>query len=306
MNPHDASRKLLSQINVTREDIARAKHFIVAAIGSAATETGTPDLAEQWLQREGAAVPTGIIVNIEEPGADDALTRLSRGYSLRLGFYQAIWELVAACEVLPGAPARWEANAGWRDSHYSAGLEINSINCLFPSAIKRPPLVSAPATDPDVFLQGADCVTLHPGVREAITQSLACFRRGLYLPAIVMLAAGAEAEWIECGTAVAAKLGDTRLRELIERPRTSFAEKVMGIKRTLESATSKDLLRAAGTNPARVSDSELWTTTLRERRNAVHWGKAQSFIAQHSDAASLLLSAALHLGTLEAIRKACS
>ncbi|MBI2871139.1 MAG: hypothetical protein HYY14_05445 [Candidatus Omnitrophica bacterium] len=298
MSPDEASERLLSRSIVAREDIARAKGFIVAA-----TETSTDALTEQWLRAEMGAVPTH--VDIQAAGADDTLTLLARAYSLRLGFYQAVWELVAACEVLPGAPANWQASATWRDPHGAGGLQLGSVNCLFPAAIRRPPLAPAPSTDPDVFLQGADCVSLHQGVHEAITQSLACFRRGLYLPAIVMLAAGTEAEWSECGTAVATKLGNNKLQTLLGDPFASLSRKVTEIRRTLEGSTGKDLLKAAGTNLARVTDAEVWTTTLRERRNAVHWGKAQSFIAQHSDAASLLLAAPLHLGTLETVRGAC-
>src|SRR5262249_19740495 len=49
----------------------------------------------------------------------------------------------------------------------------------------------------------------------------------------------------------------------------------------------------------------LLPTTLRDRRNALHWGKAKSFIADHSETATLLMAAPLHLGTLETIRAAC-
>lgn len=167
-------------------------------------------------------------------------------------------------------------------------------------------MAGAPPTDPDLFLQGEDCVALHPGIREAISQSLGCFRRGLYLPAIVMLAAGAEATWIECGTGVAVKLGNTKLQAVVADPFVSLSRKITELRKARESPTGRNLLKAAGSNLAKVTDAEIWTTTLRERRNAVHWAKAQSFIAQHSDASSLLLAAPLHLSTLEAIRRACA
>ncbi len=128
MSPDEASKRLLSRIMVAREDIARAKGFIVAA-----TETSTDALAEQWLRAETGTVPT--LVDIQAAGADDTLALLARAYSLRLGFYQAVWELVAACEVLPGAPAGWQASATWQDAHGAGGLQLGSVNCLFPAAI---------------------------------------------------------------------------------------------------------------------------------------------------------------------------
>ncbi len=298
MSPNEASDTIVSRIIVTRDNIARAKVFILAA-----KESRTDALAEQWLQAEVGAIPKE--VETHSAAADDTLSLLARAYSLRLAFYQAIWELVCACEFFPSSTNNWQPSVTWRNPHGTGGLQLGTVNCIFPTTIQRPPLPAEPSTDPDVFLQGADCVSLHQGIREAISQSLGCFRRGLYLPAIVMLAAGAEATWIECGTAVAVKLVNKKLSTVVEDPFASLSRKVTEIKTALESPNAKGLLKAARTNLAKVTDAEVWTTTLRERRNAVHWGKAQSFIAQHSDASSLLLAAPLHLGTLEAVRRAC-
>ena len=44
---------------------------------------------------------------------------------------------------------------------------------------------------------------------------------------------------------------------------------------------------------------------LRERRNALHWGKAKSYIADHAETGTLLMPATQHLKTLEAIRASC-
>jgi len=295
MTRDEASSELTSAVAVTREDIARAKAFILASNG-----TETHDLAEEWLLPQVGRVPNE--VDIHSAGAEDALAHLARAYSLRLAFYQAVWELVVACELLPAGGASWKPGVSAHEPWGSGGLELDTITCVYPSVIRRPPLRPSPSTDPDVFLEGAQCVVNHPGIREAVSQSLGCFRRGLYLPAIVMLAAGAEAAWIECGTAIAVKLLDERLREVMNDSVAGFGRKVAEVRKTLERAAGKELLKLAGASLAKVADAALWTTTLRERRNAVHWGKMESFIAQHSDAASLILAAPLHFGTLQAVQ----
>jgi hypothetical protein len=299
MTREEASKQLISAVIVTREDIARAKQLIVTA-----SETDTDGLAEEWLTGQVGDVPKQI--DLHAATIDDNVGLLARAYSLRLAYYQAVWELVPACELLPSGTESWRPSVDAHDPSGTGGLQLDSISCVFPHFIQRPPLRSNPQTDPDVFLQGAQSAALHDGIREAVGQSLACFRRGLHLPAIVMLAAGAEAAWIQCGSAVAAKLGNRKLGDVIQDPFASISRKVAEVRRSLEGPASKDLLKAAGTSLARVTDAELWTTTLRERRNAVHWGKMQSFIAQHSDASSLLLAAPLHLGTLEAVRIAAA
>jgi hypothetical protein len=73
----------------------------------------------------------------------------------------------------------------------------------------------------------------------------------------------------------------------------------------LEHKNAKPLLAKAGLSVHQVNDAEIWTTALRDRRNALHWGKAKSFVADHAETGTLLMAAPQHLGTLEAIRAVC-
>ncbi len=207
--------------------------------------------------------------------------------------------------VLPGPPTSWEASLASRTSHYGSAIPLKKVRCSFPQTVERTPFSSGPPTDPDIFLDGTGCSTLHPGIPEAIKQALECFRRGLYMPATAMLAAAAEAAWTECGAAVAMKLASTKLDGIINDQLASISKKVMEIQKALEQPDGKVLLKAAGVTIPKVNDAEVWTTALRDRRNALHWGKAKSFVADHSETGTLLMAAPLHLGTLESIRTAC-
>jgi hypothetical protein len=184
-------------------------------------------------------------------------------------------------------------------------MDLDRIKCLYPVEIHKPPLTGELALDLDIFLKGLDCTNLHDGIPEAIEQSLICFRRGLYLPAIAMLTAGAEATWHECGTAVATKLANQKLQTIMNDQYASLSKKVAELSKILRGSAGKPLLKAASLNVHQITDAELWTITLRDKRNALHWTKAKSFMAQHSDTASLLLGAPIHLGALEALRKSC-
>ena len=122
------------------------------------------------------------------------------------------------------------------------------------------------------------------------------------MPATAMLAAAAEATWIECGIAVANQLSNTKLAATVSDPYVSISKKIAEIQKTLQSQDGKTLLKRAGCTPADADNVEIWTSNLRERRNALHWGKAKSFVADHSETASLMMGAPLYIGTLEAIR----
>jgi hypothetical protein len=298
MKTDEASRLLRETVQVTREDIARAKAWLVQTKGG-----DTRQLVEEWLTPQQAVVPMNASVDLNADDSAEQIAKYAHAFSLRLAFYQAQWELIAAGELFHrGSFDGWEASLHYRLHGYSAGLDTKGIGCPFPNSVIRPPLTTKPPTDPDILLRGMDCKSLHDGILEAIEQALLCFRRGLYMPATAMLAAAAEATWIECGIAVARQLSNAKLNATVSDPYASISKKVAEIQKTLQSPDGKALLKKAGRSPADVDNAEIWTTNLRERRNALHWGKAKSFVADHSETASLIMGAPLHIGTLEAIR----
>lgn len=298
MGETEATRLLVEAVSVTREDIARAKSFLLKAGGG-----DTDDIADRFMRDQDLGVPRKI--DGTNPNCADELVIAGRAMSVRLAVYQAVWELIVAGELIPsGEPKKWEPTIDYKERGYGGGLRPK-VGCTYPSIVERPPLPSDLSTDTDIFLQGLGCPNLHAGIREAITQALACFRRALYMPATAMLAAATEATWTECGMAVAKKLANTKMETMMVDSYVGIGKKVLETRKALEHASAKTLLTAAGQTIAKVNDAEAWTTILRDKRNALHWGKAKSFVVVHSDTANLLMAAPLHLGTLEAIRAAC-
>jgi hypothetical protein len=299
VSPDDAGKYVIARVAVTRGDIARAKSWLSRTTGS--TVSG---MADQWLRDQNIADIRQ--VNTDSDDCRDTLVNGARMYSIRLAFYQAVWELIAAGVVVPtDPPSRWQPYLEYRTPHGAGGIPVSSISCPHPETIEGLPYRPPEPADPDIFLQGIDCKNLHSGIVEAIEQALACFRRGLYMPATVMLAAAAEATWTECGMAVAKNLSDAKLSATMRDPYSGIAKIVSDARRALEHKNAKPLLQKAAVSIHNLTDAEVWTTTLRERRNALHWGKAKSFIADHAETGTLLMAAPQHLKTLEAIRASC-
>lgn len=298
MSEIEAEKLLAGAVAVLREDVARAKTFLLQANGGS-----TDELAGRFLSGQGLAVPRAIDGTVEN--LPEVLTNAGRAVGVRMALFQAAWELVAAGELIPaGPPARWDASFDYKQHRHAGGLRPK-VGCSYPSLLERMPLTGEPSTDVDIFLRGGACESLHDGIKEAIEQSLGCYRRGLYMPATVMLAAAAEATWVECGKAVAKELGNAKLGSVVSDPMSGIAKVVTETRKALEHGDAKDLLKAGGQHISRVGEAEVWTNALRERRNALHWGKGGSFLADHSETGTLLMAAPLCLGTLEAIRKAC-
>lgn len=300
MSPDEIPKFIRSKLLVLREDMARAKAYLIK-LPSGRAES----LAGTWLKEQG----------FEQPGQinarDDAqIEQLIRAYSLRKAFYQALFELVASGDMIITEPlSKFEPTLGFDEGgqfvRTTWEAQKQDMGFAEPHAFQKISLPDDMPTDPDIFLDGIDCKSLHSGIREAVEQGLTCFRRGLYMPATAMLAAATEATWSECGTAVAKNLNDQKLDNLFSDPYSSISRKVSELSKGLDQPNAKALLKSAGQSIAKVREAEVWTGVLRDRRNALHWAKAKSFIADHSETATLLIAAPLHIGTLEAIRLQC-
>ena len=295
----DFPKLVKDAVSVRREDIALAKQFILKD-----GYFGTDGILSRWFTPLKFQTPDWIVA--PSPELQDTICSIARGYSLRLALYQAIWELIASGEVAPLAVAKvWVPEIGYQIHNMRSKMQIESVKTYYVPEILRLPRAEGIATDTDIFLQGIDCTTLDPGIREAIDQALSCFRKGLYMPATAMLAAGVEGTWTECGLAVAKNLSNTKLEALVTEQLTGIGKIVLETRKALEDGNAKSLLKAAGQSVSKVLEAESWTTVLRDRRNALHWGKQKSFVADHSGTAALLMATPIHLGTLEAIRTAC-
>lgn len=298
MSPEQAGTHITSQILVTRENVARAKSWIVRHQG-----TNVSGMSDEWLRQQN--IDEVRSVNTDSANCPEILTNIARSYSIRLAFYHAIWELInAGLIVATELHGRWEPSLEYSTPHYRGGIQMPTVGFPHPSKIVRLTSAIEPA-DTDIFLDGIDCTTLHAGIVEAIEQALVCYRRALYMPATAMLAAAAEATWHECGAAVAKHVSDTKLTDNLSNPSVGFARIVTDVRQALAHKNSKTLLQNAGLTIHQVTDAEIWTTALRDRRNALHWGKAKSFVADHSETGTLLMAAPQHLKTLEAIRVSC-
>ncbi len=298
LSPDQAADRIRSQIRICREDIARAKTRILKMTNGNIEANATEWLAEQQLE-----VPREI--DLDQAGIEQILQAIARAIGLKQAFFQAAIELSCnGCIALLGGIHRPDVRIGYRTSGSRGGLQ-NVFTYTAPEKITALDAAESFATDVDVFLNGTRCDHMHDGIIEAITSSLDCFRKGLYMPATVMLAAAAEATWTECGAAVAKNLQDQKLEALFADQYSSISKKVLELRKSLESQTAKPILKLALQSLAKVLDAEVWTTVLRDRRNALHWGKAKSFIAGHSETAVLLMAAPIHLGTLESIRLTC-
>jgi hypothetical protein len=153
MSDNDVTKQLMAEIAVTREDIARAKQYVLKS-----KHSRTSAIVEDWLSEQKFNV--GATVNLDDPNRSGFVSLLARSYSLRMALYMAVWELVTANELLPaGPPERWDASVSYKHSRGAGPIDTPGLSCTFLGGFHRPPPVACMPTDPDIFLEGVDCST---------------------------------------------------------------------------------------------------------------------------------------------------
>lgn len=306
MKDKDIIERIKAATVVRREDIARAKDYVLKSPATVVLQ-----IVNQWA-RENVAEPPDEI-NRHAANLEEELSTVGQTIGHQLSMIRAVCELVVSGDLVhAGSSVEWKPRLpSMRDGGYVGKIDspaadsfLEQCAAAHPNVISRPRSIEGFSTDPDIFLAGVSVATLHPGVAEAVEQSLMCFRRGLYLPSIAMLAAAVEANWHECGGTVHRETGDAALVKAMSDPLVGFGKLVSVIRGAIATAKGKALLEKARVSAIDVAGAEVWTTVLREKRNALHWKKGRGFVAEHAEAATLLMAAPLHFATLEAIRHA--
>jgi hypothetical protein len=124
---------ILSTIAVTREDITRAKEWVMPQ-----KESHVRTLVDKWLDEQGLPLPK--FVNAEDPKSKQSLGNVSKSYSLRLAFYQALWELISVGDLFPSGPAiEWSAQSiDYHTSRSRSGVDLRKLTSSHPERIERP------------------------------------------------------------------------------------------------------------------------------------------------------------------------
>jgi len=128
-----------------------------------------------------------------------------------------------------------------------------------------------------------------------LEEAAQCFRHELYLSAVVMIGKAAEDTWTQLGQALvgvfprAVKLSD---------PLLHIGRRVNDTQKLLESAEGKELLKQAEVHAEELRGAVIWSHVVREARNAVHYGTANSAQNNYEKVAVLLLSTVPNLRIL--------
>ena len=134
-----------------------------------------------------------------------------------------------------------------------------------------------PLVIPSIYLLESGLDGAHEDVQEAISDTIRCYRAGLYRPAATMLAKAMEGAWIELGVALAGAGYAPPKMSVIEfndqfLSLAPITVKMQKVKDLCLSVELKQLRAESGVEPHLPETAWLWSDSLAKTRNAVHFG----------------------------------
>lgn len=312
MNADKAAQFITREVRVERVDVIAAKSFILRE-----SDNRTYELAKKWAREVAGEPPSALPLYEEDP--TPILRQYARYFSAQLAVYQAVWELISVAVLLPaGNVQRKGFNVAWttcrppRGSGVSGGFDLPEIELPYlEQFVRSKPAPDTILTDGDLYIKELPSGTLHPGIKEALRLAVACFRQELYVPAVAMLAAASEGAWIELGKALGSRRPhDAKSQKVLATVMDEFEGIGKKVNLIVDLYSRQDLFsdcaKTSGISLNRLREVVLWTHTVREARNVLHWGVSPTPANTYEKVAILLMSALQNLGDLEALRIAAT
>jgi hypothetical protein len=323
MNVPTAEQYIRDHVRVSPPLVAAAKSYIVDRIRTVHRSATPPrTLVHDFLQHMGADPQTQVVLHPTvdpDPSLRAAVWRLT----CQLAAIEAVWSLIATGALLPtyqssayfeSARVPWTTVVPGSGGHSSSwdfpefAMPLPATVSLAPSLLLSPDTLF---TDADLYLRTLDIPTLHPLVEESLREAVRCFRAELYMPTLVMLTKAIEGVWTEVGTALADVLEPRsrrhadRLRNDLLNPHYNLAKRIVDVR---EVYKRKDLLedvwKESGVTAEEVQEAALWSDTVRDSRNVVHYNPHEQFPVTFESVATILLSTTRHLRSLYRVHDA--
>ena len=308
LNPNEAETLLRRSITITRHEVALAKQYLMS---ESCPISGSGDaLANSYAALGGTDFRQDSYLDLE-PGGD--MTRrvedAARYLSMFLSANQGLWELIGEgyLNIAASVDAK-EPNVAWKTQRTSSGWRFGDLLYAMPQRVIRSPIAVLGSKDefldPDTFALDAGLTQAHEEVGEAARDAVQCLRAQLFRPAVTMLGKAMEGAWVEFGLSTAAALNDDALNKFIVDPHSSISKIIT---RTMAGYRELDN-RRSGPNrlairPQYLENAVMWSNSVRESRNAIHFGARPTVANSYDKVAVLFIHGADSLNQLYKARE---
>jgi hypothetical protein len=317
MNAGEAEARIRSRVSVTPQRVVVAKAI---AFGAAISTVTCDDVLAAVYQANQVVVPRPVVLH-ETVDTDAMLIKVADAISWRLATIEALWSLVHSGLLIAMGDVRTQsATMDWTtvvpgSGGTSAGWQFEDYALPVPSRVRRSPsALNSPdqfLSEPDLYLNALGVPAMHAEVSGAFSEAVKCFRAELFTAALAMLGKASEGAWLELGASLIAAIPKsdetkyTKQRSILEDP-------MMGTYRRIEAVLTvfdhQELFgaasKSAGVRLQELRAVSVWSDTVRDSRNTIHFNVAPTTPNTYEKVAALLLGAVPYIRTLYQVKGA--
>jgi hypothetical protein len=280
MNKEYFENEIKKHVQIKRHDVIETKKFIV---NHCKNRYKTIELFKKYLKHN------EISFNMEYSHIDDENMKIkileySKYFSFSLAYCEAINQLInnnifLSTNIYAVADFPISKTITTHFSGYSSGCRFNEYHIIIPGEIMKPfskMKNDSILFDCDLYINNLKVSNLNNEIMESLEYSINCFKQELYHPTIVMLGKALEGVWTELAISLYEhiKTNDTGQNyqtkiDRIKDGKPDFSKVLNDVYNYLRSNLDSHL-NGIKFNMLYLKEAFIWSTEIRNARNAIH------------------------------------
>jgi hypothetical protein len=205
--------------------------------------------------------------------------------------------------VIPGSGGR------------SGGWSFEELTIPVPTQVRRAPSTIGSndqfLAEPDLYLHTLGIPNMHAEVASSFREAVRCFRHELFTAALTMLGKASEGAWLELGESLLAYVPSNQ-QSVFSKQRAVLEDPMMGTFRKIEAVLTlfdrQDIFgpvsALSGIKPRELRTVAVWSDSVRDSRNTIHFGVLPATPNTYEKVAALLIGTAPNVRILYRLKEA--
>lgn len=317
MNETEVRKLILDRTVVTPQRVVVAKAIVLSACQKTSS---SDDLIAAVLEANDVAIPKQVVIH---PSVDPAPALMAAGDALSwsLAAKEAIWSLIHGSYLIPMADLHGSApSIEWTtvipgSGGHSSGWSFEELTIPVPRQVRRAPSFIGSndqfLTEPDLYLHTLGIPNMHVEVASAFREAVRCFRHELFTAALTMLGKASEGAWFELGASLLPYVPSNQ-QSIFSKQRAVLEDPMMGTFRKIEAVLTvfdrQDIFGPvsvlSGIRPKELRTVAVWSDSVRDSRNTIHFGVSPATPNTYEKVAALLIGTAPNVRILYRLKEA--
>lgn len=311
MNESEAKKFILERAVVTPQKVIFAKAIVLSACSKTSS---SDDLIVAVLKANGVVMPKQVMIHTTAESGP-SLTAVGDALSWSLAAKEAIWSLIHAGYLIPLADLDENPpSIGWTTGGTSSVWTFEELTIPFPHQVRRAPSSIGSndqfLAEPDLYLNMLGIPNMHVDVASAFREAVKCFRHELFTAALTMLGKASEGAWLELGVSLLAYVPSNQ-QPMFSKQRAILEDPMMGTYRKIEAVLTvfdrQDIFRPlstlSGIKQRELRAVAVWSDSVRDSRNTIHFGVSPATPNTYEKVAALLIGTAPNVKTLYRLKE---